>query len=579
MKTFYRISLWFFLLLFIFKTPLSISESMFDRYQKPHDPAAVPNNDVAFIGKYQTDENALENHAAGKFAADATPTGVGQKLLSAAAEQKDVFEKAKTAGMPGPDPMKLKIEDFVRLVREKNEQISYQDSEWAIRREEVKGAKSIFEPALVGTYQYQDDNRRNTVQELVSQGFIPEFHERSDSYQVAVEGLAPTGGRLRFGYSLRDFSNSIDERYGVEREAQTVFGASVTQPLLKGGGLRPTMAGIQVAEADADIAFQTYRQQMMRVISEALSTYWDLYLAREKYEVRKESEHNAEALLQDNLARVKAGRMAETEVLEAEAGLALRKSLVSEAKQTIVIAVNSVRTFLSSSAAETKADIEPVEQLILKEVQPDYAASLSKAFKLRAEYIASRIKMKREDIRLVFAKNQMWPQLVLKGSYNLNGLADNWGNSWEDALTQEFETWSVGLELRIPLGGDQKSRSELAATRQRKRQALLEMKSVEVALANEIDTVIKNVHNAREQVGHYASAADMNRRLLDAEIARFKAGKSNSRILLEREEDLNGAREAEIESLVKYRKALLRLDLAEGSILVNHSIEMTGADL
>lgn len=579
MKTVFRVVIWFLLLVGMAKTPLAISDSKPDLHQPAYAVSASSGNDFVGLIRSRPEAKAPGQNAIATSGIQDAAAGIGTKLLSSAEGHQDVSEKAKTDRMPGPDPIKLSLEDFVRLVREKNEQIGFSDSEWAIRREAVQGAKAIFEPALVGSYQYQNDNHRNTVQELVSQGFIPEFYERSDTYQAAVESLAPTGGRLRVGYSLRDFSNSIDERYGVQRESQTVLGASVTQPLLKGGGVQPTMAGIQVAEADADIAFQTYRQQTMRVVSEAIASYWDLYLARKKHKLRKESEHNAEALLQDNLARVKTGKMAETEVLEAEAGLALRKSIVSEAKQTIVIAMNSVRIFLSSSAAETKDDIEPAEQLVLKEAQPDYAESLSKAFKLRAEYIASRRKMKREEIRLVFAKNQRWPQLDLKGSYNMNGLADNWGHSWDDALTQDFETWSIGVELRILLGGDQKSRSELAATRQRKRQTLLEMKSVEVALANEIDTAIKNVHNSREQAGHYASVADMNRRLLDAEIARFKAGKSNSRILLERDEDLNRAREAEIGSLVKYQKALLQLDLAEGSLLVKHGIEMMGADL
>ena len=144
-------------------------------------------------------------------------------------------EKSMTDKGIGSEPIKMSLRDFVRLVREKNEQIGFQDSEWAISREALKGAKAIFEPAFINSYQYQEDKRRNTVQELVSQGFIPDFQERSGNYQAAVEGLAPTGGRLRVGYSRRDFSNSIDERYNVERESQAVFGASVTQPLLRGG--------------------------------------------------------------------------------------------------------------------------------------------------------------------------------------------------------------------------------------------------------------------------------------------------------------------------------------------------------
>jgi outer membrane protein TolC len=352
-----------------------------------------------------------------------------------------------------------------------------------------------------------------------------------------------------------------------------VFGASITQPLLKGGGVKATMAGIEVAQADAEIAFQNYRGQRIRVISEAIASYWDLYLAREKYMIRKESEHNAMEILRDNLVRVKTGKMAETEVLEAEAGLALRRSLVSDAKQNIVYAMNRVRTFFSSSAAVAKAEIEPADRLNSEEVKLDFTDSLSKAFKLRADYLSTRKKIEREDIRLVFAENQRWPQLDLKGSYNMNGLTDAPRSSWNDAWDQNYETWSVGIELRIPLGGDRKSRSELEATRQRKKQALLELKALEVSLANDMDTATKGVQNVREQVMQYAGSVEMNRRLLEAENVRFKAGKSNSRLLLEREEELNKAKEAEIESLVRYRKSLLQLEMAEGSVLFNQGIE------
>jgi len=512
-------------------------------------------------------------------AAENPRLGEGTEPPPSADKLQDVSAKSTTDAPLSSEKTGLNIRDFVRLVREKNEQISYQDSGWAISREAVKGAKAIFEPAFINSYQYQDDRRRNTVQELVSQGFAPEFQERSGSYQAAVEGLVPTGGKLRFGYTRRDFKNSIDDRYGVERESQSVIGATITQPLLKGGGIMTTKAGIQVAEADADIAFQTYRGQMMKVIADAIAAYWDLYLAREKYKIRKESEQNAEKILKDNIVRVKTGKMAETEVMEARAGLAMRRSLVSEASQATAAAMNSVRTFLSSSAGETKIEIEPTELPHVTDVTLDYSDSLTRAFKLRAEYNASRKIMEREDIRLVFAENQTWPQLDLKGSYNMNGLANTPGRSWDDALKRDYETWFIGFELRIPLGGDKKSQSELEATRQRKRQALLEFKAVEVSLANAVDTVIKSVQNARDQVGQLADMTDMNRRLLEAEIARFKAGKSNSRILLEREEELNKARETEFESLVRYKKALMQLDFAEGVLLVKHGIEVMEAGL
>jgi outer membrane protein TolC len=510
--------------------------------------------------------------------ASAADAGSGETAAPAANEGFLIAAEPAAEEHPSDQPKLLSLRDFLLLVRERNEQISYQGSEWAVSREAVKGAHAIFEPALVGSYQYQEDKRRNTVQDLVSQGYYPYFQERSQSYQAAIEGQVPTGAKVRLGYTLKDFVNSIDARYysiyGVEREAQTVFGASVVQPLLKGRGVAVNTALIRVAEADSDIAYQTYRGQMMRVMSDAIAAYWELSLAREKLVVRKESELNAEGILKQNIARAAAGKIADTEVLEARAGLALRKSLVNEALQAIVSAMNITRSFFSSSTAQDSAEIVPAERLAMEEVKPDFTQSLSTAFKHRAEYLASLRKIEREDIKLIYAENQVWPQLDLKGSYNMNGLDDRPRASWSDAWRRDYETWSVGMELRVPLGGDKKGRSELEATKQRKRQALLELKAVEVSLANAVDTSVRGVSNAWVQARHFADIVEMTRQLLDAEIARFEAGKSNSRILLEREENLNKAKEAYIESLVKYRRALFQLDMAEGTLLVNQGIDV-----
>ncbi len=485
-------------------------------------------------------------------------------------------QKNRTDGSAGSsETMTIGLRDFLRLVLDKNERIAFQGAELAISREGVKAAEAIFEPALVNSFNYQEDRRRNTLQEFVSQGNSAEFHERSRNWQAAVEGLLPTGARVRMGYTLKDFSNSIEDKYGADQEAQTVFGVSITQPLLKGGGLKATMAGIETAKADSDIALQNYRAQAMRVVAEATASYWDLYLAREKHRIRKESEENASKILKENLLRVKSGKMAETEVLEAEAALALRSSLVSDSRQNIVSALNRLRGYISSSALG-EVDIQPAEQLQYSEIRPDFVQSVSKAFKSRADYQATLKKIEREDVRLVFAENQRWPQLDLKGSYNMNGLTDSPKSSWSDAWERDYKTWYIGVELRIPLAGDRKGKSELEAARQRKKQALLELKAMEVSLANDTDTAIRGVGNAAEQVRQYTGIVDKNRKLLDAEYRKFQAGKSNSRLLLEREEELNRAREAEVDSLVRHRKSILQLEMAEGSVLASQCIEIKG---
>ena len=265
----------------------------------------------------------------------------------------------------------------------------------------------------------------------------------------------------------------------------------------------------------------------------------------------------AEKILEDSKVRVRTGKMAETEVLEAEAGVFFRKSLEVQARQDIIAAMNELRTLFSSSAADKKIAIKVADRIEIDQLELSLNSSLKRASKLNPEYVASLRKLEREDVRVAFAKNQRWPQLDLKSSYGLNGLDNSLGDANRDNVDGDFPSWMVGVELRIPIGGGKKSRSELAIAKNRKQQALLEAKTVEVTVVNTIDTAIRNVHSTLEQVIHYGKVARLNKRLLEAEIARLKEGKSNSRLVLEREEALNMAIEDELESRVNLKKAVL----------------------
>jgi outer membrane protein len=477
--------------------------------------------------------------------------------------------------VPAVEMLTISLRDLFELVQEKNAEIRSKHLEWKNSGEVVNIERAIFEPEFVSAYQHEENRYRTSTKEKVSLGFVDIFDERNNDLDLAIEGLVQTGAQLRLGYKMQDLFNTLT---GGEHEMKTFLGASLTQPLLKNGGVDATMARIRITEADSDVEFQTYRQQQINTLSEAASAYWDLYFSQEKYNIRMTSVQNAEKILEDSKERVRTGKMAETEVLEAEAGVSFRKSLEVQARQDIISTMNELRTLFSSSAADKKIEIKVADRIEIDQLELSLNSSLERASKLNPEYVASLRKLEREDVRVAFAKNQRWPQLDLKSSYGLNGLDDSLGDSNRDNVDGNFPSWSVGVELRIPIGGGIKSRSELAIAKNRKQQALLEAKTVEVAVVNIIDTAIRNVHSTLEQVRHYGNVASFNKRLLEAEIARLKEGKSNSRLVLDKEEELNMAKEAEIESFVNYKKALLGLEVAEGSLLLNSSLEVMEAD-
>lgn len=485
--------------------------------------------------------------------------------------------KADTGAIASiPGNLRLGLQDFIRLVQEKNERIKSRQLEWEVSREAIRREKSVFEMELVTSYRYEMNRRRNTAQETLSRQFMEIYKETNNHFSVGVEGLITTGGRVRLAYSMKDLSNSVNtEVFNFSHEFPTFIGFSYTQPLLKNRGRKVNTANIRAAEADSDIAFQEYRQQTMLIVANAAAAYWTLLSTQEKYKARLESIRIAEMILKDNRGRAREGKIAESEVLEAEAGLALRWSLAIAARQALNSAKNNASVFISFSADGKESNIVSTDRLEITGIELEFSKSIQKTLKLRPEYLTSLIKINKEDIRLAFAKNQRYPQLDLNLSYGLNGLNNNSGASFVEAFVdRKFESWTVGLELRIPLGGGQRSKSELMAARQRKKQALLELKAVEVAVTNAVDTAINYVTSAGEQARFYTKVVDLNNRLLEVELARLDAGRSNSRLVLEKEENLNKAIDARLESMIEYKRALLELGIAEGSLLLSHGIEL-----
>ena len=467
----------------------------------------------------------------------------------------------------------LSLQDFVALIQARNQKVIFRKLDLQISDEMVTHALSIFDPEFVGSYRHERNKTKNTTEEALARSSLSVFAEHNNNYSASVEGLVATGGRLTLGYTLRDLTNNIQGDDAKGNEFKSFVGATVTQPLLKNRGPEVTKAGIHIAEYEQEIAFQSYRHEMIEMTAMGAGVYWGLHLANKKYEVRRESVRIAEQILRDNKERVQAGKMAETEVLEAEAGLAIRKAMEKAAEQNVVVSQNKLFTLILSSSRNRSKDIILTDAMIVDDTPVDFESSLQNAFKYRADYLTNVNRVSQEGIRVAYAENQNWPELDLSASYGLNGLDENVESSWSDAFSgDDYKSWSVGMEFRIPIGGN-KSGSELRAARLRKKQALIELKAIEVALENDIDATIRNVTSAREQVRNYKHAVELNSRLLEVELIRFSAGQSNSRIVLEREDILNTSKEEMLEGLLNLKRSFVELAKAEGSLLQMYGLE------
>lgn len=475
--------------------------------------------------------------------------------------------------------MDLTLGGFVSRVLEKNETIQSRILDFEARRRRSRGEWGVFEPELTGSIGREVNNRKNTAEQQTSL-LTPAFHETNNVYEGGLNGLIPTGARLRLGYNLRDLENNLQPLRGVTNsEYQSFFGFSASQPLLKNFGHAATMAAIRLSAISNNIAFQEYRRGLMAVVSTAEGTYWNLFLAQEQQRFFEESVKTAETILKDNRARLEAGKGAELEVMESEAGLGLRRAKLGEARQKVLEAANRVVSLYSEEVSPARGMIRATDTPPLREELPDYRLLREDAFKLNPDYLAAAARIRQSMVRLGYARNQRLPELDIKGSYGLNGLGRTPGDAWTDIEHQNEPSWYVGAEFRIPLGGGIRSRHELAAARLDLDSAELSLRALHTEIVNGMDTAWHKLESTQASVTNYQASVLYNRSLLNSALARLEAGKLESRKVLEIEADLFESRLSVAESLVRNQLAALELEMIQGALLQRRHLELTQTEL
>jgi len=502
--------------------------------------------------------------------------GRGNQKGEEPASLAEQLEELRVAAQTGErKALRLTREQLIQLLLQHSQDLQVERMEWDIKEFGVSREVGGFEPQLVATSSRQINERKNTVQDTLSQ-FREEYRERNNRLNSGVEGRVPTGGTYRVGYSLDRLSNNLTAsgREQFAGEYVSFLGVSLSQPLLRNAWFKANLAPIRMAKKDSQIAYQNLRKRMMQLTGQAESIYWELVVAQRQHELATASVEIAQRVLDDYKERMETGKVSELERYQAEAGLADRQAKQSAANQRLTEVMNALRNMFSDSIVKSNTLIVAVDQPTGNPGQVDFFESMGRALDANADYLSALRMLEKERIRVALAKNQRLPQVDLEASYGLNGLGDSVADSWQTVTDSGYKSWSVGIEMRIPLGGGKSARSESKAAKLRKRQALLSLKSLEVRLSNEVDTVIHSIENSRELIRSARVRAEFSQRLLDADLEHFKEGKSDSRRIFEIEEDLFEARLLELGSLIEHQKTLLMLELLEGSFLRNRGIEV-----
>ena len=314
--------------------------------------------------------------------------------------------------------------------------------------------------------------------------------------------------------------------------------------------------------------------QIMVTVTDVQVAYFALIAARENVKVQEKALQAAEQLLRENKKRVEVGVLAPLDEKQAESQVAASRSSLLTAQSSVRIGENTLKNLLTDKYSDWQdQSLEPTEKLAAGVQVFSRQDSWQKGLTQRPDLLQARLEVEKQNIRIRYDKNQLFPQLDLTGSYGQTGSGKEFSGALAGVSGGDSPSYSFGAVLSIPLS-NRSARYNYRSAKAQLEQILLRLKKVEQGIMVQIDDYIAEAQTSLERVDSTRQARLYAEAALDAEQKKLENGKSTSFQVLQFQRDLTARRSEEIGALTDYNTSLARLALAEGSTLDRGGIKV-----
>jgi outer membrane protein TolC len=350
----------------------------------------------------------------------------------------------------------------------------------------------------------------------------------------------------------------------------------VNQALLKGFGLDVNLAGIRQARLDADISQYELRGYVTALVSNVERGYWDLCLAQEQVIIVERSLAIAKQGLDDAKTLVSVGKIAEVELIAAEAEVASRLGNQIDALAARDAArINLLRLMNPAGPQALTGELTLAEKPFVPAAGAGPVEEhVAVALRLRPDLNQAKLQYQRGQLELVQTRNGLLPQLDLFVSLGRTGYADSFGGSFKGETAKGWDA-TVGLNLGYTFGNREANatqrRSQLS-TEQRK-EALKNQQQLAEA---DVRLAHLEINRTRQQIDATAASSRLQNAKAKVEHEKLRVGSSTTLLVAQVDRDVLAAELAAISAVASHLKALIDLYRLDGSLLDRRSLSAPG---
>lgn len=499
-------------------------------------------------------------------------TGAAEERLVAGAETEwalpSVPASYRERAHRGGTVTALSLEDAMRRALASNLDLEMARVAPAQADEGVRGARGAYDPVL-GVLVGREGTSQPTVSELEAGEEVNSLDEHTFVAEAGVEQLLPRGGRLSLRLdTYRNETNSTFVTLNPTHAADLRL--ELRQPLARGLGWPSERRDLSLARLDADVADLELERAVAELLVRVRDAYWELSRAVGLFELRREFLELALRQVELVDRRVAQGVSARSELAAARAEAAVRELDVLESEVAVLEAESGLTRLLAAGPDDPlwRSSIVTTQDPAVRPLEGSFDELSARALAARPELRRAELELERASVEKRFRTRDRLPTTDLVATYDSaartgTSLVDldgdtvpekvplgGYGDAVADSFGGDFPSWSVFLDVRVPLPG-RTGRAGLAI-------AALEVERSRVAIRGVRQSILAEVQVAHDALALQDSrvraarrGVALSREQLRFENTRYRLGESDLSDVLRAQRELAEARERELEELVQ----------------------------
>ncbi len=484
--------------------------------------------------------------------------------------------------------LELSLRNYLELVMANNTDIAIQKATLETFQNNVTRQYSIFDPAFLGSFTSQRAKDPSTTI-LAGADLVNNLNQiASGRYTQTLQ----TGTQINVGFDATKFStNSTYATFNPSLTSQLAFG--FTQPLIRNRGSYVTRLPIMIARSQMRRSEYDFRDQLLQLLQQAESAYWDVVETRERLRVQEEYLKLSDVALKRSQRELELGAISPLDIYRPQHQYASAEIAVSQQKYELAQREDVLRRLMG---VDLNPDIRKLPIVLTEQVAPpadeapvDVENAVEKALATRPDLKSVRQSLDADELGIQSATNALRPDLSLTGGYTAKGrggilymrdplsndLVSTTPGGLGDALNQMFgfgvPVYQFGLTLRLPLR-DRRATADLANSMVQKRLDVLRERNAIERIRLDVLTAVNNLESAKAGVKLAKVAADFAQKQVDAEQKKYDLGNNIMYFILVAQTDLVNAQSELVRQSVNYRRSLLNLYRYTGELLDQRGI-------